>query len=85
MQYFPSKSDTSLFIKMLESEVNEKTEDRFHYSILYDLFLHGLNVVVEYQENQSEFLPNLRDGKDKIKISQYGMQLIPITIHFCKM
>ena len=58
---------------MLESEVNEKTEDRFHYNILYDLFLHGLNVVVEYQENQSEFLPNLRDSKDKIEISQYGM------------
>ena len=72
MQYFPSKSDTSLFINMLESE-EEENADMFHYNILYDLFLNGLNVVAEYQENQSEFLPNLRDSKDKIEISRYGM------------
>jgi hypothetical protein len=73
IQYIPSKSDTSLFIKLSESKLDDKVQNGFDNYKLYDLFLQGLNVVVETRENLIELPVKLEENNESIERSQYGM------------
>ena len=73
MQYIPTKSDTSLFIQLSETEVDDKVQNGFDNCTLYDLFLEGLNVVVETRENVINLPAKQEEISERIEISKYGI------------
>ena len=81
MQYVPSKSDTSLLIKLSESEIDEKIQNEFDDYTLYNLFLQGLNVIVETGQNVIKLPVQPDKNNERIKISQHGMYFMLILAY----